>query len=119
VSQDRKSIDRTLSNYAVELKAKGLSAVSPDVQGVKWTHTKVTVHNDVKYPVGSSWSVCFDHKTDIVTGDRRRVHHTLRPKAWHDHPCKVLGTRIQSPEEIRSGLELAARLAVAWTAHLV
>lgn len=51
-TQDAKTIDSTLSNYAKELKAVGLSAVSPDVQGVEWTHSQETTHGGVKYLVG-------------------------------------------------------------------
>lgn len=46
-------IKSTLGNYAVALKAKGISIDSPTLSGVKWTHSRETVHDGVKYPVSS------------------------------------------------------------------
>jgi hypothetical protein len=44
-------VTRVLANYAVELKASGLSVDTPPVQGIEWQHARSTVHDGKTYPV--------------------------------------------------------------------
>lgn len=53
IEMSEEAIRSTLSNYAVVLKAKGISINSPTLVGVKWTHTHETEHEGLKYPVRS------------------------------------------------------------------